>query len=88
MVIASAAVAFSDTLAGQPPALIIAAGHDPLWDDAIAYARALQQAEVPVTLLEYEGQVHGFVSLTKVIPQGQDAIARIASWLAGLAGTG
>lgn len=79
---------FSDALAGQPPALIIAAGHDPLWDDGIAYARALQQAEVPVTLLEYEGQVHGFVSLTKVIPQGQDAIARIASWLAGLAGTG
>ncbi|MCA0870775.1 alpha/beta hydrolase [Seohaeicola saemankumensis] len=72
---------FSDRLAGQPPALIIAAGHDPLWDDALIYADTLDQAGVHVTLLTYEGQVHGFLSLTKVIPQGRDAVSKVAEWL-------
>ncbi len=72
---------FSDRLAGQPPALIIAAGHDPLWDDAKTYAKALYACAVEVALLPYPGQVHGFLSLTKVIPQGRDAIAKTADWL-------
>ena len=73
---------FSDQLAGQPPALIIAAGHDPLWDDALVYADKLEKEGVSVKLLTYEGQVHGFLSLSKVIPQGRDAVARTADWLA------
>lgn len=72
---------FSDRLAGQPPALIVAAGHDPLWDDALAYADRLEEAGVPVTLVPYEGQVHAFASLGRVIPQGRDAVARAAAWL-------
>ena len=71
----------SDHLAGQPPAFIIAGGHDPLWDDAQSHARALQEAGVPVELLNYPGQVHAFVSLTRVVPQGNDALRKTASWL-------
>lgn len=78
---------FSDHLPGQPQTLILAAGHDPLWDDGLSYAEKLEQAGVPVTLLKYPGQVHGFLSLTKVIPQGRDAIAKVAVWLAEIAGT-
>ena len=72
---------FSPHLADQPPALVVAAGQDPLWDDGVAYARALSDAGVPVHFLPYPGQVHGFFNLTRVIPQGDAAITATADWL-------
>lgn len=72
---------FSPHLAGQPPALVLAAGQDPLWDDGLAYAAALEAAGVAVEQLRYPGQLHGFVNLTRVIPQGDEAISRMADWL-------
>ncbi len=83
-----AAPLFSVHLAGQPDALIIAAGHDPLWDDGLAYAQALRDVGVSVDLMEYPGQIHAFMSLTRVIPQGNDAIKRTADWLARKLGSG
>jgi acetyl esterase len=71
----------SPHLAGQPKALIIAGGHDPLWDDALSLAAALEQAGVPVDLLKYPGQVHAFLSLNRVIPQGREALEQTAAWL-------
>lgn len=71
----------SDTHGAQPPALIIAGGHDPLWDDAHAYAAAFEAVGVPVELLTYPGQVHAFLSLTRVLPQGLDAARRASVWL-------
>lgn len=72
---------FSDTLVRQPEAMIVAGGHDPLWDDALAYADKLKEAGVPVELLPYPGQIHAFVSFSKIIPQGRDAIDQMAVWL-------
>ena len=72
---------FSDRLTDQPDAMIIVAGHDPLWDDGQSYAAALRQAGVAVDLVEFPGQVHAFVSITKVIPQGDEALRQVASWL-------
>lgn len=72
----------SPHLAGQPPAMIIAGGHDPLWDDAHSYANALRAAGVGVTLTPYPGQVHVFMSVTKVVPEGDDAVQRAATFLA------
>ncbi|MDK3019907.1 alpha/beta hydrolase [Pseudodonghicola flavimaris] len=72
---------FSPHLAGQPPALVIAAGQDPLWDDGRSYAEALRTAGVDTDLLTYPGQLHGFLNLTRVIPEGEDAISRAADWL-------
>ena len=72
---------FSDHLAGQPPALIIVGGHDPLYDDGVSYAAALRDAGVEAELVEYEGQVHAFLSLTKAIPQGEEAVTTCATWL-------
>lgn len=72
---------FSPHLAGQPPAMIIAAGHDPLWDDGQAYAKALRDAGVAVQMANYPGQVHVFASLTKVVPEGDDAVHKAAGWL-------
>ncbi|MCM2562796.1 alpha/beta hydrolase [Lutimaribacter sp. EGI FJ00015] len=72
---------FSPNLAGQPPAMIVSAGQDPLWDDGQIYAQALQNAGVEVAQADYPGQVHAFASLCKIIPQGNEAVYKCAAWL-------
>lgn len=72
---------FSPFLSGQPQALIVVAGHDPLWDDGQAYAKALTEAGVTVRVDAWPGQVHAFASLTRVIPEGRAALSRAARWL-------
>jgi len=49
---------------GLAPALILAAEFDPLRDGAVAYARTLEDAEVPVILRIGAGHVHGSPGLT------------------------
>jgi acetyl esterase len=68
-------------LSGQPPALVITAGFDPLRDEGHAYAERLRVAKVNVVDHEYPGQIHAFVSLTKAIPQGLAATFEIADYL-------
>jgi len=69
------------TLAGQPPALIVTAGFDPLRDEGQAYGNRLRKDGVDVVHREYPGQIHAFVSLTKAIPQGMAATLEIAEYL-------
>ena len=57
-----------------PPALVVAAGLDPLRDDALAYAAALQRAEVPVRTVLYPDAVHGFVSIPRFEPAAAQAL--------------
>ena len=71
----------SDRLGDQPQALIIHAGHDPLWDDGTLHAKALADAGVPVTLLPYPGQVHAFLSARRALPEAQHATSAICDWL-------
>jgi acetyl esterase len=68
-------------LRGQPPALVISAGFDPLRDEAHAYADRLRAAGVDVVDREYPGQIHAFVSLTKAIPQGLACTWEVADYL-------
>ncbi len=57
----------AEDLSGLPPALLQVAEFDPLRDDGIRYARALQDAGVTVRLTEYVGLPHGYFSFPKVI---------------------
>ncbi|MDT4986594.1 MAG: acetyl esterase [Micromonosporaceae bacterium] len=57
-----AAPAHAD-LSGLPPTVLVIAGHDPLRDEALAYASALEAADVPVTRAQFDGVVHGFMSM-------------------------
>ncbi|MGR3323794.1 MAG: alpha/beta hydrolase [Pseudooceanicola sp.] len=76
---------FSDHLEGQPEAFILVAGQDPLWDEGLAYAAKLEGAGVPVELTRFHGQVHGFLNLNRVLPDGDRAIDRAAAWLRRIA---
>jgi acetyl esterase/lipase len=69
------------SLKGQPPAMIVTAGFDPLRDEGRAYGDRLREAGVDVVYREYPGQIHAFVSLTKAIPQGMACTLEIAEYL-------
>ncbi|HXJ77150.1 MAG TPA: alpha/beta hydrolase [Candidatus Methylomirabilis sp.] len=68
-------------LKGQPPAMVVTAGFDPLRDEGLAYADRLRAAGVDVVYREYPGQIHAFVSLTKAIPQGLACTYEVGDYL-------
>jgi acetyl esterase len=72
---------FASCLEGLPPALVILAGFDPLYDEGEAYAVRLKREGVVVTLTRYPGQMHGFASRPKLLPKAYDAIADMAKVL-------
>lgn len=74
----------ASTLLGLPPAVIAVAGHDPLHDEGIAYADALRRARVPVTLLDFDSLVHGFLRFTGPVSAAADAAGRIVVATAAL----
>ncbi len=65
------------------PALIIAAGQDPLRDDAIRYAEALRNAEVTTRLVTYPEAIHGFMSIPMFEPAAREALGVIADEFLG-----
>jgi acetyl esterase len=68
---------------GLPPALIITAGHDPLRDEGADYAKTLAAAGVPVDYQCYEGTIHGFMNMGRVLRGAHGrARTRLAAWLA------
>ena len=71
-------------LAGQPPALIVTAGFDPLRSEGDAYAAALKDADVTV-VHRCEGELtHSFTVMGAVSKAAQEATERIARDAAAL----
>jgi acetyl esterase len=67
---------------GLPPALILTAGHDPLRDEAVEYAGRLVSAGVPVDYHCYEGTIHGFMNMGRVLRNAHGRARRhLAEWL-------
>ncbi|MFC7624991.1 alpha/beta hydrolase [Microlunatus sp. GCM10028923] len=67
--------------AGLPRTLLIAAGQDPLRDDAPRYGDVLTAAGVPNRVIIYPDAVHGFLSMPRIAPDALPAINEILSEL-------
>ncbi len=69
----------SKDLKGAAQAIIVSCGQDPLRDDGFEYAKALEEAGVPVVHQHYPSMTHGFLSMTALSPkamEGFEAVAR------------
>lgn len=71
----------ADDLSGLPPAYVMLGGCDPLHDEGLAYAEKLRAAGVGVTVADYPGMVHDFVSLQAILPQAHKALSDAAKSL-------
>jgi len=60
-----------------PPAIIVVAELDPLYDEGLAYAKALQDADVVVDVLDERGLIHGFYTLRGALPTGDASVDRL-----------
>ena len=69
------------SLRGLPPALILTAEYDPLCDEGEAYAEAMRNAGIHVTLHRYEGMIHAFVRRTAQFEAARSAIREIGAQL-------
>ncbi|WP_439815224.1 alpha/beta hydrolase [Zavarzinia sp. CC-PAN008] len=69
------------SLSGVAPAAILVAGFDPLRDEGRAYHEKLKAAGIQSTLIEYPGQIHGFITMGGVIDQAGAALAECADAL-------
>ncbi len=64
-------------LSGLPPALIYAAGHDPLVDQGRDYAEGLKAAGVPVVYRCYDSLGHCFTAMSGAVPAAKAALFEI-----------
>jgi len=76
-----AAPLLREDLAGLPPALVLVAGYDPLCDEGTAYAQRLTQAGNSATLVNFSRQIHGFITMGKVIEEANEAVSMCAAAL-------
>lgn len=68
----------AENFAGLPPAFVLTAGVDPLYDEGKAYADKLSAAGVAVTYRCHEQMIHGFITMGGLIPDARHAMDEAA----------
>lgn len=71
-----------ESLGGLPEALLITAGFDPLRDEGLQYSQRLSEAGVCCHHVCFERQIHGFITMGRVIDEADAAVALCAAMLA------
>jgi acetyl esterase len=66
------------SVAGTAPALVLTCAHDPLRDEGADYAKRLEREGVRVVHLHYSDQIHGFMSMGRLIRAADQAIDMMA----------
>ncbi len=69
-----ASPSLTDSHANLPPALVLTAGFDPLRDEGIAYAQKLSDAGGRTTHISFERQIHGFITMSRVLDEANVAV--------------
>jgi acetyl esterase len=69
-------------LSRLPPAFVLTAGFDPLRDEGRQYADALSSAGVRTQYLCFERQIHGFITMGRVIAEADTAVVLCAQVVA------
>jgi hypothetical protein len=64
-----------------PPALVQVAEHDPIRDDGLRYATALQAVGVPVRTTTYVGMPHGYLAFPKLCRSAPQALEELCAEL-------
>jgi acetyl esterase/lipase len=77
-----AAPLLAANFSGLPPAFVLTAGYDPLVDEGTAYARKLEDSGVPVTLVHMSDQMHGFLTMGRIIRASDTALQMAGAALA------
>ncbi|HUR02882.1 MAG TPA: alpha/beta hydrolase fold domain-containing protein, partial [Nonomuraea sp.] len=73
-------------LTGVAPAIIATAESDPLRDEGVAYAAALEKAGVPVVHRHYASLIHGFFGMGQLSAASARAIDELSADLKELLG--
>jgi acetyl esterase len=68
-------------LSNLPPALVLTAGFDPLRDEGMDYAAALTAAGNRAAYVCFERQIHGFITMGKVLDEANTAVSLCAAEL-------
>ncbi|MCF6220700.1 MAG: alpha/beta hydrolase [Robiginitomaculum sp.] len=71
----------ADSFENAPPAYIITGGQDPVQDDGIQYANALEAADITAKLKHYPSMTHGFCSMTALSPDALKALEDAARYI-------
>jgi acetyl esterase len=64
-----------------PPAFVMTAGFDPLRDEGLMYADALTKDGVSAQYVCFERQIHGFITMGRVMQEANTAVSLCASVL-------
>lgn len=67
-------------LAGLPASYVAVAQFDPLHDEGVAYAQALQDAGVQVSLQRVEGLTHDYLRMSGMVADVEAIYAQIDAW--------
>jgi acetyl esterase/lipase len=68
-------------LSGTAQALVLTCAHDPLCDEGIAYARRLEREGVRTVHIHFSDQIHGFMSMGRIIRAADQSIDMMAGAL-------
>jgi acetyl esterase len=71
----------AESHAGLPPAFVMTAGFDPLRDEGLMYADALSKAGVSAQYICFERQIHGFITMGRIMQEANTAVTLCASVL-------
>jgi acetyl esterase len=72
------------SMRGLPDTVVVVAGHDPLHDEGVEYARRLAVDAVSVELIELPSLTHGFLRQTATSPGAAAATAKVVARAADL----